>query len=248
MRTPRLQGVIWRIEITRLVNSNVCGPGDRERPKGTAWHTPGLRKCFLYASKHGNLSSGHRARKDQFSFQSQRMAVPKNVQTTMQVYSFLMLVRFCSKSFKLGFNSSWTGKFQLYNLDLEKAEEPEIKLLTSIGSQKKQENSSITSASASLTILKLLIVWITTNCGKFWKRWEYQTTLPVSCMLVKKQQLELDMERRIGSRLGKAVYCLPDYSTSMQSTSCELQGWKTHKLESGLLGEISASDMQMTTP
>ena len=83
----------------------------------------------------------------------------------------------------------------MYKLDLDKAEEPEIKLPIFIGSQKKQENSSKTSASASLTILKLLIVWITTNSGKFLKRWEYQTTLPVFCMQVKKQQSELDMER-----------------------------------------------------
>ena len=48
--------------------------------------------------------------------------------------------------------------------------------------------------------------WIITNCGKFWKRWEYQTTLPASweiCMQVKKQQLELDMEQQTGSKLGK---------------------------------------------
>ena len=53
---------------------------------------------------------------------------------------------------------------------------------------------------------KPLIVWITTNCGKSWKRWEYQTTLPASweiCMQVKKQQLELDMEQQTGSKLGK---------------------------------------------
>ena len=52
----------------------------------------------------------------------------------------------------------------------------------------------------------VLIVWITTNCGKFWKRWEYQTTLPASWeiyMQVKKQQLELDMEKWTGSKLGK---------------------------------------------
>ena len=60
--------------------------------------------------------------------------------------------------------------------DLEKAEEPEIKLPTSAGSSKKQENSRKTSTFASLTTLKLLTVWITTNCGKFFKRWEYQTT------------------------------------------------------------------------
>ena len=73
---------------------------------------------------------------------------------------------------------------------------------------------------------KLLTVWITTNCEKFFKRWEYQTTLPAYreiCMQVNKEQLELDMEQHTGSRLGKeyvkAVYCHPAYLTSMQSTS-----------------------------
>ena len=66
--------------------------------------------------------------------------------------------------------------FQMFKLDLEKAEEPEIKLPTSAGSYKKQENSRKISTSALLTTLKPLTVWITTNCGKFLKRWEYQTT------------------------------------------------------------------------
>ena len=91
---------------------------------------------------------------------------------------------------KSGFNSIWTENFQVFKLDLEKAEEPEIKLPTSVGSSKKQENSRKTSA--SLTTLKPLTVWITADCGKFFKRWEYQPTLPVSweiCMQVKKQQL-----------------------------------------------------------
>ena len=57
-------------------------------------------------------------------------------------------------------------------LDLEKAEEPEIKMPTSVGSQKKQENSRKTSTTASWTTLKPLTLWITTNCGKFLKRWE----------------------------------------------------------------------------
>ena len=65
----------------------------------------------------------------------------------------------------------------MYKLDLEKAEEPEIKLPTSVGSWKKQVNYRKTSTFASLTMLKPLTVWITTNCGKFFKRWEYQTTL-----------------------------------------------------------------------
>ena len=55
----------------------------------------------------------------------------------------------------------------MFKLDLEKAEEPEIKLPTSVESSKKQESSRKTSTSASLTMPKPLTVWITTNCGKF---------------------------------------------------------------------------------
>ena len=61
--------------------------------------------------------------------------------------------------------------FHMLKLDLEKAEEPEIKLPTSVGSLKKQESSSKTSTSALLTTPKPLTVWITPNCGKFFKRW-----------------------------------------------------------------------------
>ena len=64
----------------------------------------------------------------------------------------------------------FTENFQMYKLDLEKAEEPEDKLLTPAGSQKKQGSSSKTSASALLTLLKPLTMWITTNCGKFLKK------------------------------------------------------------------------------
>ena len=64
----------------------------------------------------------------------------------------------------------------MFKLDLEKAEEPEIKLPTSAESSKKQESSRKTSISALLTMPKPLTVWITINCGKFWKSWEYQTT------------------------------------------------------------------------
>ena len=107
-----------------------------------------------------------------------------------------------------------------------------------------------------LTMPKPLTVWITTNYGKFWKRWEYQTTLPASwerCMQVKKQQLELDMEQQSGSISGEeyinAVYCHPVYLTYMQGSSCEMLGWMKHKLESRLPAEISiTSDTQMTPP
>ena len=69
-----------------------------------------------------------------------------------------------------------------------------------------QESSRKTSPSALLTTQKPLTVWITTNYGKLWKRWEYQTSLPDSweiCVQVKKQQLELDMEQQTGSKTGK---------------------------------------------
>ena len=72
-------------------------------------------------------------------------------------------------------------------------------------------------------MLKPLTLWITTNYGKFFERWEYQTTLPASweiCMQVKKQQLELGMKQQTGSKLGKeyikAEYCHPAYLTYMQ--------------------------------
>ena len=96
------------------------------------------------------------------------------------------------------FNSMWTENFQMFKLDLEKAEEPENKLPTSIASSKSKRVSEKTSISALSTTPKPLTVWNTTNCGKFLKSWEYQTTLPASweiCMQVKKQQLELDKEQ-----------------------------------------------------
>ena len=135
----------------------------------------------------------------------------------------------------------------MFELDLEKGEEPEIKLPTSIGSSEKQESfRKKTSTTVLLTTPKPLTVWITTNCGKLFKRWEYQTTWPASweiCMQVRKQQLELDLEQQTGFKLGKeyikAIYYYPAYLTYMLSTSCEMPGWMKHKLESRLLGEIS---------
>ena len=151
----------------------------------------------------------------------------------------------------------WLSGIPLYmrttvNLGFEEAEEPEVKLPAFVGSWRKQRSSRKTSTSASLSMLKPLTVWITTNCGKFWKRWEYHTTLPASqetCMQAKKQQLELDMEQWIGSKLGKeyvkAVYYHPVYLTYRQSISCKMK----HKLKSRLLGEVPiTSDRHMTPP
>ena len=77
--------------------------------------------------------------------------MPKNVQTTIQVYSIHMLARLCTKSFKLGFSSMWTKNFQMYKLGLEKAEGPEIKLPTFTVEYRKQGNSRKTFTCASLT-------------------------------------------------------------------------------------------------
>ena len=94
------------------------------------------------------------------------------------------------------------------------------------GSSRKQESSRKTSTSVLLTMPKPLTMWIAINCGKFWKRWEYQTTWSASweiCMQVRKQQLELDTEQHTGSKSEKeylkAVYCHPAYLTYMQNTS-----------------------------
>ena len=99
-----------------------------------------------------------------------------------------------------------------------------------------------TSTSPSLTTQKPS----TTNCGKFFKRWKYQTISPASwetCMQVKKHKLEPNMGQRTDFKLEKKyvkpVYCHPTYLTSMQSASCEMPGWVNQKLESRLLGKIS---------
>ena len=82
---------------------------------------------------------------------------------------------------------------------------------------------------------------------------DHLTHLLEICMQVKKQQLELDMEQQTDSKSEKeyvkVVYCHPAYLAYIQNTSCEMQGWIKHKLESRLLGEISiTSDIQMTQP
>ena len=114
--------------------------------------------CTQKVSKFGKLSSGRRTGKGQFSFQSQRKAMFKECSNYCTIALISHISKVMLKISKSGFNSIWTENFQVFKLDLEKAEEPEIKLPTSIGSSKKQENSRKTSA--SLTTLKSL--WL---CG-----------------------------------------------------------------------------------
>ena len=102
-------------------------------------------------------------------------------------------------------------------------------------------------------MLKPSTVWITTNSGKFLKRWEYQTTLPVSWetyMQVKKQQLKPDIEQQTGSKLGKqyskAIFSHPAYLTFIQGTSCKMpggmrRGWQRMKWLDGITNSMDLS-------
>ena len=147
--------------------------------------------------KFGKLSSGHRTGKGQFSFQSQRKAMPKNAN-----YCTIALISHASKVM-LKILQARLHQYMNHELPdvqagFRKGREKQIKLSTSVGSRKKQKSSRKTSISALLIMPKPLTVWITVNCGKFWKRLEYQTTWPASwetCMQLRKQQLELDMEK-----------------------------------------------------
>ena len=107
----------------------------------------------------------------------------------------------------------------MIKLDLEKVEEPDIKLPVLAGSSKKQESSRKTSTCDLLTMPKALTVWITANCGKFLKRMEYQTTWSASWAIPYVGQEDLDMEKQTGSKSEKeyikAVYCNPGYLTYM---------------------------------
>ena len=145
----------------------------------------------------------------------------------------------------------------MFKLGLDKAEDPEIKLpmiyICWIIDKAREFQTNIYFCFIDYA---KTFVWITTNCGKFLKRWEYQTTLPASwksCMQVKKRQLELGIEQWTGFRLEKeyirALYCHPAYLTYVQSTSYEMSGLVKLKLESRLPGEISTtSDRQITLP
>ena len=190
-----------------------------------------LWKCYSqYASKFRKLSSGHRTGKGQFSFQSRRRAMPKNAQTIVQSCSFHMH-KVILKILQARLQQYLNREFPDVQDGFIKGRGTRNQTAIIHGSRRKQGSSRKASVSDSLTTLKPLTVWITTNCGKFLKRWEYQTTLPVSWqvyMQVKKQQLEPDMEELTGSKLekeyNKAVYCHPAYLAYMQSTSCKILG------------------------
>ena len=140
-------------------------------------------------------------------------------------------------------------------LDLQKPEEPEIKLATSAGSSKKQKNSRKTFTFALLTMPKPLTVWTTTNCGKLLKRWEYQTTWPASrdiCMQVWKQQLyrhgTIDWFQ-IGKGVRQGCILSPCLFTLYAEYIMRNAGLDKAKAGIKIAGRnINNSDMQMTPP
>ena len=122
-------------------------------------------------------------------------------------YRTIVLISHASKVMlkfsKPGFSNMWTVNFQMFKLVLEKAEEPEIKFANICWITEKEREFQKNIYFCFIDYAKALTVWITINCGKFRKRWEYQTTWPASwetCMQVRKQQLELGMEQKTGSK------------------------------------------------
>ena len=192
--------------------------------------------CTQYASKFGKLSSGHRTQKGQFS------PVPKksNAKECSSYHTILLISHSSKVMLKI-----LQPRFQQYvnheipdvQAGFRKTRGTRDQIANINWIIKKAREFQKTPTSALLTLPKPLTVWITTNCGKFLKRWEYQTTWPASWeiyMQIKKQQLELDMEQQTGSKWEKeyikAVYCHPAYLTYMQSTSHEKRraGWSTN--------------------
>ena len=168
-----------------------------------SWKVMLWKCCPQYASKFEKLSSGHRTGKGQFSFQFQRKAMPKNAQTTAQLHSSHMVAKSCSKFSKPGFNNTSTVNFQMFKLVLERQRNQRSNCQHPLDHRKSKRGPKNPIYFCFIDYAKAFDWWITINCGKLWNRCEYQTTWPVSwetCMQVRKQQLELDMEQQTGSK------------------------------------------------
>ena len=152
--------------------------------------------CTQYARNFGKLNSDHRTGKGQFSFQS-----PKGNAKNSSNYYTIALISHASK-FMLKILQARLQQYMNWELPdsqagFRKARGTRDQIANICWIIEKAKEFQKKSTSALLTMQKSLSVWITTNCGKFFKRWGYQTTWPASweiCMQVKKQQSELDME------------------------------------------------------
>ena len=222
-----------------------------------SWKMMLLKHCTQYASKFGKLSSGHRTGKGQFLFKSQEgqcQRMLKLLHTALISHASKEMLKILQAKLQQCMNRELPDIQTGFRKG--RGTRDQISSICWIIKKARQFQENIYFCFIDYTKLKPLTVWITTNCGKYLKRWDYQATWPASwetCMQVKKQQLESDMEQQTGSKLGKeyvkAVYCHPAYLIYMQRTSCEMLGWLNHKLESRFQGELSiTSDLQMTPP
>ena len=152
-----------------------------------------LKCCTQYATKFGKLTSGHRTGKGQVSFQYHTIALISHASKVMLNILQARLQQYTRQEHpdvQAGFRKGRGTRDQITNICW-------------IIESWEQESSRKISTSALLTMPKPLIMWTTTNSGKFLERWEYQTTWPASweiCMQVRKQQLELDMEQQTDSK------------------------------------------------
>ena len=169
-----------------------------------------------------------------------------------------MILVFWMLSFKFskpGFSSMWTINFQMFKLDLEKTEEPDIKLPTSVGSWKKQESSrKRKSISALLTMPKPLTVWIIINCGKCWKRGipDHLTCLLRNLCTGQETTVKTGYGTTDWFQIRKGVHqgwILSPCSYNVYAEYImENAGLGNHTLESRLPGEISVTSVTLMTP
>ena len=194
-----------------------------------SWKMMLWKCCTQYVGKFGKLSSGHRTGKGQFPSQSQRKAMPRNVQTTAQLHSHASKVML--RILQVRLQKYLNRELPDVQARFRKGRRTRDKIANIHWIIEKARDFQKNTYFCFIDYAKPLTVWITKNCGKFWKRWEYQTTLPASWeifMQVKKQQLELDTKQQTWSKSGKeyvkAIHCHLAYFTYMQSISHEIPG------------------------
>ena len=181
--------------------------------------------CTQYASKSGKLSSDHRTGKGQFSFPAPKRGSAKECSNYHTIALTSHTGKVMLKILQARFQQYMNRKLPDVQAGFRKGRGTRDQIANICLIIKKAREFHKNIYFCLLTMPQPLTIWITRNCGKFWKRWEYQATWPASWeiyMQVKKQQLELDMEQtgpKSGKEYTKAVYCHPAYLTYMQSST-----------------------------
>ena len=150
--------------------------------------------CTQHVSKFRKLCSGHRTGKGQFSFQSQRRAMPKICSNYCTIALIVHASKVMLKILQARLQQYMNWELPDVQAGFRKGRgirDPIANICWVIEKARGLKKNQTNKTSTSLTTLKPLTEWITKNCGKFWKRWEYPITIPVpweTCMQVKKQQ------------------------------------------------------------